>query len=79
MEVHIVNSTSAESTINTLHCIFSMHSLPQQFLMDNGPAFISYDFKVFMDKNGTRHSLTSPFPPCSNGLAEHAVQTFKLP
>ena len=78
MKVHIVNSTSAESTINTLCCIFfSMHSLPQQLVSDNGPAFISHYFKVFMDKNDIRHSLTSPYPPCSNGLGEHAVQTFK--
>ena len=73
MEVHVVNSTSAESTINILRCIFSMHGLPLQLISDNGAAFISDDFKLFMDKNGIRHSLTSPYHPRSNGLAEHAV------
>ena len=77
MEVHIVNFTSAKSTIKTLWCIFLMHGLPQQLVSDNGPAFISHDFKLFMDKNGIRHSLTSPYHPCSNGLAERAVHIFK--
>ena len=77
IEVHIVDSTSAESTIKTLRQIFSIHGLPQQLVSDNGPAFISQDFKQFMNKNGIRHSLTSPYHPRSNGLAERAVQTFK--
>ena len=29
----------------------------------NGPAFISHDFIVFVDKNGIRQSLTSPYHP----------------
>ena len=55
-----------------------MHGLPQQLVLDNGAAFINHDFKLFMDKNGIRHSLTSPYHPRSNGLGEYAVQTFKI-
>ena len=40
MEVHIVNSTSAKSTVNNLQCIVSMHGLPQQLVSNNDPAFI---------------------------------------
>ena len=54
-----------------------MHGLPQHLVLDNGPAFMSHDFKIIMDKNGIRHSLTSPCHPRSNWLAERAVQTFK--
>ena len=77
LEVCVVDSTSAEATIRSLRTIFATHGLPEQVVSDNGPAFISHDFKEFMQKNGIRHSLVSPYHPCSNGLAERAVQTFK--
>ena len=77
MEVRIVNSISVESTVSTLLRIFSMHGLPQQLVLDNSPAFISHDFKIFMDKNGIQHFLNSPYHLHSIGLAKCAVQTLK--
>ena len=77
IEVDIVDSTSATSTINLLHKIFSTHGLPKQLVSDNGPAFTSNEFRIFIEKNGIRHYLTSPYHPRSNGLAEQVVQTFK--
>ena len=77
LEVCVVDSTSAEATIRSLRTIFATHGLPEQVVSDNGPAFISHDFKEFMQKNGIPHSLVSPYHPRSNGLAERAVQTFK--
>ena len=73
IEVDIIDSTSATSTINVLHKFFSTHGLPKQLV----PAFTSNEFRVFVEKNGICHSLTSPYCPCSNGLAEQALQTFK--
>ena len=61
IEVHTVDSTSATSTINLLHKIFSTHGLPKQLVSDDGPAFTSNEFRVFMEKNDIRHSLTSPY------------------
>ena len=77
IEVHLVNSTSTEATVKVLRQIFSTHGLPQQIVSDNGPSFTSHEFKEFMTRNGIRHSLTAPYHPRSNGLAERAVQTFK--
>ena len=72
IEVDIIDSTSATSTINVLHKFFSTHGLPKQLV----PAFTSNEFRVFMEKNGIRHSLTSPYRPSSKELAEQALQTF---
>ena len=74
MEVHIVPSTSAENTIAKLRDIFATHGVP---VSDNGSGFTSAEFTQFMDHNGIKHTLVSPYHPASNGLAEHAVQTFK--
>ncbi|RXN33959.1 putative protein K02A2.6-like protein [Labeo rohita] len=35
------------------------------------------EFEKFMKSNGIRHAKSAPFHPSSNGLAEHAVPTFK--
>lgn len=77
MDVVVVNSTSAECTINKLRSIFTIHGLPEQVVSDNGSSFTSSEFKTFLQANGIRQVLVSPYHPSSNGLAERAVQTFK--
>ena len=62
MEVHIVNSTSAESTVNNLRCIVSMHGLPQQLVLDNDPAFImilKYSWTKMVSNTPLLHHTTS--------------------
>ena len=44
---------------------------------DNGPAFTSSDFELFVKRNGIRNVTSSPYHPSTNGLVERAVQTFK--
>ena len=44
IEVHIVDTTSATSSINVLHKIFFKHGLPKQLVSDNGTAFTSNEF-----------------------------------
>ena len=77
LEVHIVNSTSSEVTIQKLQQIFSTQGLKEQIISDNGPAFTSHEFKDYMKQCGIHHIHTSPYHPSFNGLAERAVQTFK--
>ena len=77
MDDHIVSSTSAECTINKLRSIFAIHVIPEQVVSDNGSGFTSDEFKRFLQANGIRQVLVSPYHPSSNRLAERAVQTFK--
>ena len=46
-------------------------------MSDNGPQFVSLEFKHFMEKNGIRHILVAPHHPHSNCQAERFVATFK--
>ena len=46
-------------------------------MSDNGPQFVSSEFKFFMKTNGIKHVLWSPYHPSSNGAAERIVQSFK--
>ncbi len=41
---------------------------------DNGTCFTSEEFATFMKKKWV---VSAPYHPSSNGLAEHAVQSFK--
>ncbi|CAI7858687.1 unnamed protein product, partial [Closterium sp. NIES-53] len=42
---------------------------------DRGREFLSKDFSLWLKKNGIRHSLTMPYSPAMNGIAERANRT----
>lgn len=72
-----MKTTTAESTANALRSIFARYGLPTQVVSDNGPPFSSAEYGEFLQQNGVRRVLVSPYHPSSNGLAERFVQTFK--
>ncbi|CAI7879872.1 unnamed protein product, partial [Closterium sp. NIES-54] len=43
---------------------------------DRGGEFLSKEFALWLKKNGIRHSLTMPYSPAMNGIAERANRTF---
>lgn len=71
-EVVQMNSTTASSTVNALRDIVGRLSLPNQTMSENGPQFISDEFKTFTKMNGIKHTL-SPHHPRTNGLVERFV------
>ena len=76
-EVLLMTSTTAEKTINVLRQVFSRNGIPEQIVSDNGPQFVSQEFKDFIKSNGIKHHLSAPYRPATNGLVERFVQTMK--
>ena len=72
-----MKSTTSEKTIEVLHSIFSVHGIPKQIVSDNGPQFVSDEFKAFLKANAIHRITSSPYHPQTNGLAERFVRTMK--
>ena len=77
VDIHVVNSSSSQVTIEKMRITFANLGLPQILVTDNGPQFTSTEFSQFTKNNGIKHVTSSPYHPSMNGLAERTVQTFK--
>lgn len=51
--------------------------IPTKLLTDNGPEFISADFSSFLQTNGIKHQLPTPYHPTSNGVCERVKCTIQ--
>lgn len=76
-EVAIMHETTTEATLDQLHTIFARWGIPSHIVTDNGPQFTSVGFANFIKSNNCKHTLTSPYHPATNWLAERFVQSLK--
>ena len=76
-EVFPMVSTTAPATIRVLRSLFATYGLPRQVVSDNGPQFISEEFKQFLASNGVKHIKSSLYHPSTNGAAEQFIRTLK--
>ena len=76
-EVFQMTQTTTTKTVELLRQLFASYGLPEQVVSDNGPQFVSEEFRQFMRGNGIRHIRCAPYHPASNGLVERFVRTFK--
>ena len=76
-EIFIVNSINSQTTINCLRSVFARFGIAPMLVSDNGPAFVSEEFRKFTEMNGIRHVRVAPYHPASNGLAENMVKNMK--
>uniref|UniRef100_A0A1X7VSL3 Integrase catalytic domain-containing protein n=1 Tax=Amphimedon queenslandica TaxID=400682 RepID=A0A1X7VSL3_AMPQE len=77
MDVSMMSSITADSTIDKLYIIFATLGLSHTLVSDNYPTFTSEKFKKFCKENGIKHNASAPYHPQTNGLAQCAIQTFK--
>ena len=59
----MVNSSSAEITIEKIRSIFATLGLPQILVTDNGPQFKSGHFTQFTNKKGIKNVTSLPYHP----------------
>lgn len=76
-EVEHLLDTTASTVVSKLSSIFARHGIPVEVNSDNGPQFVSREFRVFASKYEFKHVTSSPGFPQSNGLAEKGVQVVK--
>ncbi|XP_032069854.1 uncharacterized protein K02A2.6-like, partial [Thamnophis elegans] len=69
VELVLMGSTTAESTVRALRRLFATHGLPDLVVSDNGPQFMSTTFQEFLAEQGIRHAPIAPYHPASNGRA----------
>jgi transposase InsO family protein len=74
-EVDILKSILSRNIIDCLDRIFAMHGIPESLKTDNGPQFISSEFKDYMMVNGVIRVTSTPLWPQGNGEVERQNRT----
>ena len=76
-EIERLKDTLSSTVVKKTKAIFSRHVIPEEIVSDNGPQFISQEYKQFTSEWDIVHTTSSPEYPQSNGPDEKAVQTAK--
>jgi len=79
MDVQPVPAATSCNTIAVLRVLFATHGLPEILVSDNGTAFTSDEFRIFLKQNGVRHLTSAPYHPAKTDSqkAERAIEIFK--
>ena len=77
IEAFCTPNATSQTVIKEIRNTFARFGIPDMIVTDNGPCFISEEFKSYLAQNGIEHTTSAPFHPASNGLAERAVQVVK--
>lgn len=74
-EAIVMKTITARRTIQALHETFSRFGVPESIRSDNGPQFISEEFKSYCKEYGITLLKTTPYWPQANGEVERANKT----
>nr|XP_039262013.1 uncharacterized protein LOC120338143 [Styela clava] len=64
---------STASVIKSLTPLFAVFGMPAYIHTDRGSAFMSCEFKRFLQEKGVSHSRTTPYNPSANGQVERSL------
>ena len=76
-EIYKLRTTNSSEVIKLMKTTFSRFGIPEVVFSDNGPQYVSQEFKDFGRSYGFQHVTSSPHYPQSNGQAERTVKTIK--
>nr|XP_054917172.1 uncharacterized protein K02A2.6-like [Dermacentor andersoni]XP_054921513.1 uncharacterized protein K02A2.6-like isoform X1 [Dermacentor andersoni] len=76
-EVLGTNSISTDDVIKLLDWAFSREGLPDSIVTDNGPQFVSKQFKDYLKEKGIAHFFSSNYYPQGNGQIERFNRVIK--
>ncbi|XP_062576257.1 uncharacterized protein K02A2.6-like [Saccostrea cucullata] len=76
-EVAKLPNTRSGTVIDRLKSMLARHGIPYEVKSDNGPQYISQEFRQFAKDWNFKHTTSSPYHQQANGLAERTVQTVK--
>ena len=74
IEVDKLDDTLSSTAIDKTKAHFARYGVPAICHTDNGPQFISEDYRKFSVEYGFKHTTSSPYHPKGNGRAEAAVK-----
>ena len=63
-----MRNTTAAETVATLRSLFARMGLPEPVVSDNGPQFVSGQFKHFTEMNGIIIIIVTSFAPISSKI-----------
>jgi transposase InsO family protein len=66
-EVVVMRSTTTQRVIAALSDIFARFGFPHSLKSDNGPQFVSEEFRRYLQENGIEHRKSPPLRPQANG------------
>ena len=74
IEVDKLDDTLSSTVIDKTKAHFARYGVPAICHTDNGPQFISEDYRKFSVEYGFKHTTSSPYHPKGNGRTEAAVK-----
>ena len=76
-ELDLLINTQSTTIVDITKAHFAHHGIPLRCLTDNGPQFVSNEYKTFAQTYEFEHITSSPYWSRSNGKAEAAVNDAK--